>query len=531
MTMEDIHSLTEAISQHEAQLSQVQLAISASTPGPDRDNLISLQSDIEELIKLTKENLSSVQQHQGTNSAAEEKQNKEEDPFAKEYALFKAELENEDAFASSSNNGTFESLSKQTSNLSDIQADLAALQGMKCQAPHSHQWEHTTYHNALIFSVEPIENISSMDQIQVRVMFTNPTLQEMLPCPYFLEGECRFTDEKCRFSHGELVHLSALREYKEPDFSGVQPGARILVKHKDSLWYGAVVQTVQGNSKCEVKFESSGKKIEVDLHDILPLEESEAISVSESSDNDSNDGREEEVDTFRSMNSLLVEQSLMNPPPSTALGDWEKHTKGIGSRLMAQMGYVTGTGLGKFGEGRIEPVEAVVLPAGKSLDHCMELRENAGGDENFFKVEKRLKRLKRRQEMLNKKAYAREKQNTNVFDFINSKLTGKKGTLGQQHHIAKVTKEKSATNGFKSESSRNLNIVGLQVGEEIKRAERDLVRLRESLSRHTPGSQTHTQLISKMENKKDEIQHLKASEQAINQECNQRKDKKKLAVF
>jgi hypothetical protein len=34
---------------------------------------------------------------------------------------------------------------------------------------------------------------------------------------------------------------------------------------------------------------------------------------------------------------------------------------------MAQMGYVVGTGLGKNGEGRLEPVEALVFPAGKSL--------------------------------------------------------------------------------------------------------------------------------------------------------------------
>jgi hypothetical protein len=45
-------------------------------------------------------------------------------------------------------------------------------------------------------------------------MFTNPTQQDMLPCPYYLEGDCRFSDQQCRFSHGELVDLSALKEYK-----------------------------------------------------------------------------------------------------------------------------------------------------------------------------------------------------------------------------------------------------------------------------------------------------------------------------
>lgn len=50
-----------------------------------------------------------------------------------------------------------------------------------------------------------------------------------------------------------------------------------------------------------------------------------------------------------------------------AFGGWEKHTKGIGSRLMAKMGYVLGSGLGREGEGRLEPVQAMVFPPGRSL--------------------------------------------------------------------------------------------------------------------------------------------------------------------
>lgn len=34
---------------------------------------------------------------------------------------------------------------------------------------------------------------------------------------------------------------------------------------------------------------------------------------------------------------------------------------------MAKMGYITGTGLGRRCDGILEPVSAVVLPAGKSL--------------------------------------------------------------------------------------------------------------------------------------------------------------------
>jgi hypothetical protein len=84
-----------------SQLSQVQLAVAASPPGPDCDSLISLQSDIEELISLTRENLMNIQKqvkerglpaqagdvsHFDNGSSA---QTGTADHFDKEYALLK----------------------------------------------------------------------------------------------------------------------------------------------------------------------------------------------------------------------------------------------------------------------------------------------------------------------------------------------------------------------------------------------------------------------------------------------------------
>ena len=51
-------------------------------------------------------------------------------------------------------------------------------------------------------------------------------------------------------------------------------------------------------------------------------------------------------------NSLMTKKS----------GGWEEHTRGVGSRLMLAMGWQTGSGLGKAGGGRVDPVEARIYP-------------------------------------------------------------------------------------------------------------------------------------------------------------------------
>jgi hypothetical protein len=59
--------------------------------------------------------------------------------------------------------------------------------------------------------------------------------------------------------------------HREPDFSAVRPGVRVLVKCDDNLWHRAVVLTSSSKTKCEVKLELSGKTKEADLHCVLPL--------------------------------------------------------------------------------------------------------------------------------------------------------------------------------------------------------------------------------------------------------------------
>ena len=76
-------------------------------------------------------------------------------------------------------------------------------------------------------------------------------------------------------------------------------------------------------------------------------------------------------------------------------------------------------GLGKSSQGRVEPVEIVILPPGKSLDVCAEMRERKklrGVD-----TERQRKRRRKREKAAEIKA-ASEEQKMDMFDFLNTKI-------------------------------------------------------------------------------------------------------------
>lgn len=47
-------------------------------------------------------------------------------------------------------------------------------------------------------------------------------------------------------------------------------------------------------------------------------------------------------------------------------GSWERHTKGIGQKLLQKMGYVPGRGLGKNAQGEAEVQEECVGGTGRA---------------------------------------------------------------------------------------------------------------------------------------------------------------------
>ncbi|XP_026323554.1 zinc finger CCCH-type with G patch domain-containing protein [Hyposmocoma kahamanoa] len=548
--MDDLKS---SLAQYNEQLCTVSEALKTAKD-EERESLLALQSELQELIQLTEESLDTVSTT-GASSKVEGLK-AEQNELDDEYALFMKEMAQCGAHESNSQNkaGSSKDSSQQEDGDSDIEDELATLLGMKCAVYHTHKWGgQPTLHNAMVSAVEPRQDDDQFNDLQVRVLYTHPTHSEMLPCPFYLDGECKFDDEKCRYSHGALVRLSNLKDAMEPDFSSIRVGSRVLLKikppddqdisltkkssEKYHLWHRAVVRSVDFDKQtCIVKLEhgiKTGEKRKsisdehfVKFEDIFPLnnendedsESDESLSDTEYPTNKS--VRQEETSGNEHGRALLIEKSLQNNAP--AMGEWERHTRGIGSKLMLAMGYVPGTGLGATGEGRVRPVEARVLPVGKSLDHCMAISEKAAAQDPV-KVEQKLKRMQKREEERNKRAYEREKEKErrNVFNFLNR-------TLGSTPDESEPSK---SSMDIKQSTSKDLNIEQFKIMEDTKKAEREIIKLNSSLSKYQPGTPGHRNINMQISEKNKELNQLRSKEREITKEQNHRKNKQKMTVF
>ena len=175
-----MENFEESIKMYKAQLQAINSTIEASGESED---LQDLKQNIEQLIELT------------TQSLLEQK---------------KQELLNEVDSAVITDHKKIVKEENKPNNFSD---ELDKLIGTKCRAPFKSLCFHKkSYHNAVIFSYEEssLNSAKSLQDISVRIVFCMPTENKMIPCQFFLDGKCKFSDEKCRYSHGKDFHKSAI---------------------------------------------------------------------------------------------------------------------------------------------------------------------------------------------------------------------------------------------------------------------------------------------------------------------------------
>lgn len=130
-------------------------------------------------------------------------------------------------------------------------------------------------------------------------------------------------------------------------------------------------------------------------------------------------------------------------------------------------------------EGRVEPIMAVVLPKGRSLDQCAELTQRRT-QSKAAKEGTQTGRPKK----LRKRRAARGERRT-VFDFLNNKLGGQSTDPTEGGAAASsVATSAEAYRGGKS-TKRSLNVKLFQASQRVSQTEREIQKLTELLSRQT----------------------------------------------
>ncbi|NXW73972.1 ZGPAT protein, partial [Hirundo rustica] len=534
----DEESLEAAIQTYNAQLEQVELALGAGQDPSQQSDLMQLQEDLKQLIELTESSLVAVKKSKllatlDTDASSSspaglpgQDSHLESSAQDEEYAAFKEAIAGlgtdeeppaDDNKISSEREGETGDKTKskcsEEEEESEREEEEEELSGMKVKAPYYSSWGTLEYHNAMIVGTEELEDGSA----GVRVLYLYPTHKSLKPCPFFLDDKCRFK-ENCRFSHGQVVSVEELQPFQEPDLSSLGVGSACLAKHSDGIWYTAKITDVD-SGYYTVKFDSLLlKEAVVEGDSVIPPLRSEDAAESGESDEDSVD------DSGYAKG--VPENGEWTPACSSSFGGWEAHTRGIGSKLLVQMGYEFGKGLGKNGEGRVEPVQAVVLPRGKSLDQCAEVLQK----KKQGKLEPGKSR-KCRVKGSNPGQAGGRKAPRNVFDFLNEKLRGK--SAGDKAGGMALPQRNSKEIYHASKSTKKALSVSLfQTTEKIEQTQRDIRGIQQALARNVGRhSIAAAQLEEKLADAHKQLGQLQAQEARLQREQKKADTHKKMTEF
>uniref|UniRef100_A0A915PPT7 Zinc finger CCCH-type with G patch domain-containing protein n=1 Tax=Setaria digitata TaxID=48799 RepID=A0A915PPT7_9BILA len=374
--------------------------------------------------------------------------------------------------------------------------DSGELIGMHCLAPYSRTVDRAIhFHDAVILDF--VENSKEeTDDIKVKVLYGHPLEVAMKPCEYFLNDRCSYGNQ-CRFSHGEEVLLSALQEYQKPDLSMVKEGSLILVQGENKLWSSARVTAID-NDKLAVCLLLTGKEIAVDQNKIYPIPQLDIDSKDETASEDLATTSWGEYREERCGNVTIGD-----------IGDWEKHTRGIGMKLLLKMGYRAGEGLGRRSDGIVHAIQPVIFPKNKSLDACMEVKNKKVVDG----IKSRQQHVK---QTIAKRLKASE-QPIDVFDLLNSKLN--KAMEEQKDEIKEIEKLQNC-------SSTGLGVQALNLDKKLKELKDKERKLREGITRNQRDTATAERLKKNLLKCRNEMQQLLVRQQRVNDLMDSQRKKK-----
>ncbi|GMY29135.1 zinc finger CCCH domain-containing protein 22 [Fagus crenata] len=262
----------------------------------------------------------------------------------------------------------------------------------------------------------------------VKISFLTPTSENMLMCKFFQQQRCRF-GSNCRLSHGVDVPLSSLKKYIPTIWDQSLVGSSIwaVSDGKSGIWREAELESWDDKLAVgQVVFRDDGNSAKLGV-DAITLSEYTQASDEEESDSsseqfDSSDYEEEDSLGIGFLESSTQQRGIQTE--TAIFAKWENHTRGIASKMMANMGYREGMGLGLSGQGMLDPITVKVLPPKQSLDHALESHEDEETNKKQGKKRSRGGKRKRDKKFaaLTRAAKEEEELRPDVFSLINNQL-------------------------------------------------------------------------------------------------------------
>ncbi|KAK8475093.1 hypothetical protein V6N13_145055 [Hibiscus sabdariffa] len=262
-----------------------------------------------------------------------------------------------------------------------------------------------------------------------KISFLTPTSENMLICKFFLQQRCRF-GASCRLSHGVDVPLSSLKKYATTMWEPSMVGSSIwaVSDSRVGIWREAELESWNDELRTgKVVFRDDGSSAELGI-EALTLSEYAQMSDDEESELSSEESDSSDYDEEDSPRGIGFLESTARQrgiqTETTIFAKWENHTRGVASKMMANMGYREGMGLGASGQGMLDPISVKVLPPKLSLDHALESHENDEGKEKKGKKRSRGGKRKREKKFAEAARAAKEKEESrpDVFSLINNQL-------------------------------------------------------------------------------------------------------------
>ncbi|XVE53510.1 hypothetical protein DITRI_Ditri03aG0009100 [Diplodiscus trichospermus] len=364
--------------------------------------------------------------------------------------------------------------------------------------------------------------VASNDSDSSKISFLTPTSETMLICKFFLQQRCRF-GANCRLSHGVDVPLSSLKKYAPTIWEPSMVGSSIwaLSDTKVGIWREAELESWNDELRMgKVVFRDTGSSAELAV-EALALSEFAQVSDEEDSElsseeSDSSDYEEESPRGLGFTKSTALQRGIQTE--TILFAKWENHTRGVASKMMANMGYCEGMGLGATGQGMVDPISVKILPPKLSLDHAVESRKSDESKEKKGKKRSRGGKRKREKKFAEASRAAKDEEESrpDVFSLINDQLAM------HSEAVNGVSAKKNQNKGSGEEKKVDRKAL-VAYDDEVKELRLRVAKLEEMMSRNRKEKAVYEAAMRKLNETRKalaeaEAAHASASNAVVSKE-------------